>query len=88
MYETVYHGAPAVVMPVFCDHDVNSEKSKSDGYGERLIEKFEVDLTFSLTYLILIFVAYKLHLETLTSEKLFKSIHSVIHDPQYRREAK
>lgn len=40
MYETVYHGAPAVVMPVFCDHDVNSEKSKSDGYGERLIEKF------------------------------------------------
>lgn len=35
MYETVYHGAPAVVMPVFCDHDVNSEKSMTDGYGER-----------------------------------------------------
>lgn len=34
MYEMVYHGAPGVVMPVFCDHDVNSEKAKIDGYGE------------------------------------------------------
>lgn len=34
MYETVYHGAPAVVMPVFCDHDVNSEKAATDGYGK------------------------------------------------------
>lgn len=33
MFETVYHGAPAVVMPVFCDHDSNSEKAKADGYG-------------------------------------------------------
>jgi UDP:flavonoid glycosyltransferase YjiC (YdhE family) len=34
MYETVYHGVPAVIMPVFVDHDVNSEKAKTDGYGE------------------------------------------------------
>lgn len=34
MYETVYHGVPAVVMPIFCDHDVNSEKAKADGYGD------------------------------------------------------
>lgn len=32
--------------------------------------------------------ALKLHLETLTSEKLFKAIHAVIHDSKYRREAK
>jgi len=36
MYETVYHGVPAIVMPVFCDHDVNSEKAKADGYGKLL----------------------------------------------------
>lgn len=35
MYETVFHGVPAVVMPVFCDHDVNSEKAKADGYGRK-----------------------------------------------------
>lgn len=35
MYETVYHGTPAVVMPVFCDHDSNSEKAKVDGYGKQ-----------------------------------------------------
>lgn len=34
MYETVFHGVPAVVMPVFCDHDSNSEKAKADGYGK------------------------------------------------------
>jgi len=34
MYEMVYHGAPAVVAPVFCDHDANSEKAKVDGYGK------------------------------------------------------
>jgi ceramide galactosyltransferase len=34
MFETVFHGVPAVVMPVFVDHDVNSEKAKTDGYGE------------------------------------------------------
>ncbi|CRK91551.1 CLUMA_CG005208, isoform A [Clunio marinus] len=64
LYETIYHGVPAVVMPVFCDHDSNSEKAKADGY------------------------ALKLHLETLTSEKLFKAVHTVIHDKKYRREAK
>lgn len=64
MYETVYHGVPAVVMPVFCDHDSNSEKAKADGY------------------------ALKLHLETLTVEKLFKAIHAVIHDSKYRQQAK
>ena len=35
MYETVFHGVPAVVMPVFCDHDSNSEKAKADGYGKQ-----------------------------------------------------
>lgn len=92
MYETVYHGAPAVVMPVFCDHDSNSEKAKVDGYGEALLfaikkKKAEASARFSHT----IFhpkIALKLHLETLTSEKLFKAIHSVIHDSKYRREAK
>lgn len=81
MYETVYHGAPAVVMPVFCDHDSNSEKAKTDGYGNTL--KF-VFLGYSRNN----FTALKLYLETLTSEKLFKAIHEVIHDPKYRREAK
>lgn len=33
-------------------------------------------------------LALKLHLETLTSEKLFKAIHAVIHDSKYRRAAK
>jgi ceramide galactosyltransferase len=37
MYETVWHGAPAVVMPVFCDHDSNSEKAKADGYGKQIL---------------------------------------------------
>lgn len=32
--------------------------------------------------------AYKLALETLTTEKLMKGIHAVIHDTKYRREAK
>lgn len=41
MYETVYHGAPAVVMPVFCDHDSNSEKAKADGYGENLFKSIQ-----------------------------------------------
>ncbi|XP_070507743.1 UDP-glucosyltransferase 2 [Chironomus tepperi] len=63
MYEMVFHGAPGVVAPVFCDHDANSEKAKIDGY------------------------AYKLYLETLTTEKLLKAIHTVIHDPSYRKEA-
>lgn len=36
MFEMVYHGAPGVVMPVFCDHDVNSEKAKTDGYGKEV----------------------------------------------------
>lgn len=34
MYETVFHAAPAIVMPVFCDHDSNSEKAATDGYGK------------------------------------------------------
>lgn len=51
MYETVYHGAPAVVMPVFCDHDVNSEKSMTDGYGERDDELDTMSqLTFSTSF--------------------------------------
>lgn len=81
MYETVYHGAPAVVMPVFCDHDSNSEKAKSDGYGN-------IFISYSQLFLQTIFTALKLFLETLTSEKLFRAIHEVIHDPKYRREAK
>jgi UDP:flavonoid glycosyltransferase YjiC (YdhE family) len=84
MYETVYHGAPAVVMPVFCDHDSNSEKAKADGYGETI--KFFP--TLFLLQTLISSKALKLHLETLTSEKLFKAIHAVIHDPIYRREAR
>lgn len=84
MFETVYHGAPAVVMPVFCDHDSNSEKAKADGYGN--------DSCFTHGYMLtnmrINYLALKLHLETLTSEKLFKAIHAVIHDSKYRREAK
>lgn len=34
MFETVYHGAPAVVLPVFADQNANSEKQKADGYGK------------------------------------------------------
>ena len=46
---------------------------------------FKTSIFFS--YFILC-TALKLHLETLTSEKLLKSIHAVIHDSKYRREAK
>lgn len=46
------------------------------------------DLSFFITILFTSQTALKLHLETLTSEKLFKAIHAVIHDPKYRREAK
>lgn len=35
-FETVYHGVPAVVLPVFCDHDSNAAKAESDGYAIRL----------------------------------------------------
>lgn len=84
MYETVYHGAPAVVMPVFCDHDSNSEKAKTDGYGKKY-----VCFVSMIQFLIFIsHLALKLHLETLTTEKLFKAIHAVIHDPKYRNAAK
>lgn len=85
MYETVFHGVPAVVMPVFCDHDSNSEKAKADGYGMEFNSKNKLNIAqfknFSKT-------ALKLHLETLTSEKLFKAVHEVIHDSKYRKEAK
>jgi UDP:flavonoid glycosyltransferase YjiC (YdhE family) len=86
MYETVYHGAPAVVMPVFCDHDVNSEKANVDGYGSYTL--LYITIVFIFIYVVLPFVAFKLHLETLTSEQLLRAIHTVVHDPQYRREAK
>jgi ceramide galactosyltransferase len=46
MFETVYHGSPAVVMPVFCDHDSNSEKAKTDGYGENMTKTFTADAPY------------------------------------------
>ena len=36
MYETVYHGAPVLTMPVFCDHDANAAKATADGYGIKI----------------------------------------------------
>ncbi|CAH0386033.1 unnamed protein product [Bemisia tabaci] len=36
LFETIYHGVPVVVLPVFCDHDANAEKAVRDGYGYRL----------------------------------------------------
>ncbi|XP_066145749.1 UDP-glucosyltransferase 2-like [Euwallacea fornicatus] len=36
MFETVYHGVPAVSLPVFCDHDSNAAKAESDGYAIKL----------------------------------------------------
>ncbi|XP_063235517.1 UDP-glucosyltransferase 2 [Bacillus rossius redtenbacheri] len=36
MFETVYHAAPAVSVPVFCDHDANAAKAAADGYALRL----------------------------------------------------
>lgn len=53
MYETVYHGAPAVVMPVFCDHDSNSEKAKADGYGEYLFCNKRLDFSHSDPFYVL-----------------------------------
>lgn len=87
MYETVYHGVPAVVMPIFCDHDANSEKSKADEYGNRKLI-FNVTKYVLYLFFLSICLAFKLHLETLTSENLFKAIHAVIHDPKYRNAAK
>jgi ceramide galactosyltransferase len=46
MCEAVYHGAPAIVMPVFCDHDSNSAKAEVDGYGE--IQRFLLCVTCSI----------------------------------------
>lgn len=87
MYETVFHAAPAIVMPVFCDHDSNSEKAATDGYG-KLQEITDAKFQFTLTLSNFSLAALKLHLETLTSERLFKAIHSVIHDSKYRKAAK
>ncbi|KAM7360680.1 UDP-glucuronosyltransferase 2C1-like [Cochliomyia hominivorax] len=36
MYESIYHGVPMVMLPVFCDHDVNAAKAEQDGYAIRL----------------------------------------------------
>ncbi|XP_030369394.1 UDP-glucuronosyltransferase 2B14-like [Scaptodrosophila lebanonensis] len=36
MHEAVYHGVPLLVLPVFCDHDVNAAKAVRDGYARRL----------------------------------------------------
>ncbi|XP_073816630.1 UDP-glycosyltransferase UGT5-like [Musca autumnalis] len=36
MYEAIYHAVPMVMLPVFCDHDVNAAKAESDGYAIRL----------------------------------------------------
>ncbi|XP_059219173.1 UDP-glucuronosyltransferase 2A1-like [Stomoxys calcitrans] len=36
MFEAIYHAVPMVMLPVFCDHDVNAAKAESDGYAIRL----------------------------------------------------
>lgn len=36
MYEAIYHEVPMVMLPVFCDHDVNAAKAAADGYAIRL----------------------------------------------------
>ncbi|XP_065358788.1 UDP-glucuronosyltransferase 2C1-like [Calliphora vicina] len=36
MYEAIYHGVPMVMLPIFCDHDVNAAKAEQDGYAIRL----------------------------------------------------
>ncbi|XP_054728631.1 UDP-glucuronosyltransferase 2A1-like [Anastrepha obliqua] len=33
MYEAIYHAMPMVMLPVFCDHDVNVAKATADGYA-------------------------------------------------------
>lgn len=36
MYEAIYHGVPLIMLPVFCDHDVNAAKAVADGYAVQL----------------------------------------------------
>lgn len=44
MYEAIYHAVPMVMLPVFCDHDVNAAKAASEGYAVRLpLETITVD---------------------------------------------
>lgn len=42
MFEAVFHGVPAVVLPVFCDQDSNAEKQKADGYGKYRIQSYKI----------------------------------------------
>ena len=51
MYEMVYHGAPGVVMPVFCDHDSNSEKANTDGYGKFIKISHEYFCCFTVCFI-------------------------------------
>lgn len=60
MYEAIYHGVPMVMMPVFCDHDVNAAKAAHNGY------------------------AIHVPLETVTAEKLYQAILTVIDNVKYR----
>ncbi|XP_049305142.1 UDP-glucosyltransferase 2-like [Bactrocera dorsalis] len=36
MYEAIYHAVPVIMLPVFCDHDVNAAKAVTDGYTIQL----------------------------------------------------
>jgi len=36
LFESVFHGVPVVIIPVFCDHDANAAKAVNDGYGVKL----------------------------------------------------
>lgn len=36
LFESVYHGTPIIVIPVFCDHDANAAKAVSDGYAIKM----------------------------------------------------
>ncbi|XP_075159077.1 UDP-glucuronosyltransferase 2A1-like [Haematobia irritans] len=54
MYEAIYHAVPMVMLPVFCDHDVNAAKAESDGYAIRLpLETITADKLHQAIILIL-----------------------------------
>lgn len=72
MYESVYHGAPAVVMPVFCDHDSNSEKAKADGYGEICFLKFIVE-SFFITLLSIVLFSSQITFGNVDNGEAFQS---------------
>lgn len=60
MYEAIYHGVPMVMLPVFCDHDVNAAKAEQDGYAIRLsLEIITADKLYHAILAIINNVKYK-----------------------------